>query len=264
MDQNINDYAKSLIEAHQKPIVRLNIGGVKRFLPQNDNNEPINNNLEVLKRTLSFPRVDRRNLRSQGLYLPQERLILIKKLHNIQNVGFRNKSGMYFNLEEALYFLETNRLEVFWNNTPISIQQAYYLFIDDLLTLDRYKVYKKCMTHSFQVARFKEHEEPPLKKPKLIDQNEEKNEKMIDIFKQLKEKAPKQVENVNVQQIPVYSCINPRQTDLNNKYNVHIVNQEMDPKIGFYAENVPNLFAITTNDDIPLYRISKVSLPCLF
>lgn len=53
---------KSLYDAHQNPIVKWNTAGNKIYLPKNTEEEEtlVSGNMETLKRTLDFPRVDRR------------------------------------------------------------------------------------------------------------------------------------------------------------------------------------------------------------
>ncbi|KAF5306772.1 hypothetical protein FQA39_LY00002 [Lamprigera yunnana] len=155
---DINEWAKRLIDSHRKPPKHLEIGGQKYFLRKHLQEETnlIDKHLRAITDALRLERVERRCGRAVAHWLSENCLAKVVKVSGIvNNYGFANKSGKYLHPEEAMFLIETvspysntiqfiynyvqNRLELFWNNVPLSIQQAYEILVSDIVKYVQYR-----------------------------------------------------------------------------------------------------------------------------
>ncbi|GJQ79992.1 hypothetical protein Trydic_g9466 [Trypoxylus dichotomus] len=244
--------AESLYEAHQHPIVKSHVTGNKLYLPKNSEEEQalVNNNIQLFKKTLDFPRVDRRCGRSLAVWLEDKHLANVIKKH-YQNYGFQDKTGTYLYPEEALFLLETNRLEMQWKDIPLSIQQGYALIInEDILPLEKYKVYKKLALQGHKISKSDKptyyDDEPEQKRIKLTNRNSY-------------EVAACSSGNKGFSQKYDYKISDPK---MKETYNIHIVqNGELDPRMCLLENGAYNLYAFSFPDDVAFYKFAKIEIP---
>ncbi|KAF5296526.1 hypothetical protein FQR65_LT01516 [Abscondita terminalis] len=150
--ENVDEWAKKIIDTHKNPLKNLDTIGQKFFVPKNSEEEStlFNKYLDILENALNTERVEKRSARAVGYWLPEKRLVCVTKVNGIINLyGFANKSGKYLNPEEAMFLMETNRLEILWNNVPMSIQQGYEVLVSD------FEKYVQFRTFSLQGYRLK-------------------------------------------------------------------------------------------------------------
>ncbi|KAI4457019.1 trna-splicing endonuclease subunit sen54 [Holotrichia oblita] len=248
----MEELAESLYSAHQNPIVKLNTVGNKIYIPKNTEEELtlISSNMETLKTTLDFPRVDRRCKRSLAVWLEDKHVAKVIKKH-YRNYGYQNMSGMYLFPEETLFLLETNKLELLWKNIPVTIEQGYNLIIKyEILPLDEYKIYKKIALRGFKMnlKRKKPLQHVDAPEAKKIKLTHEFDSEMTDLVG-----SGSQQENCN------YQIFNSK---MNEAYNLHIIeNGELDPKICLLENSNKNLFAISLPDNVTFYKFTKVEVP---
>lgn len=153
-NRDVLSWATSLIETHKNPSKHLEVISNKSLISTNSEAESalIDRHLTNVLDVCSRLRVDRRCARAVGCWRPVERLVeVIKVCGLVNNYGFANKSGKYLYPEEAMFLLETNRLELLWNDVPMSIQQAYTVLIGD--NLHQYLVYRKLSLGGFRLIR---------------------------------------------------------------------------------------------------------------
>ncbi|CAK9815526.1 tRNA-splicing endonuclease subunit Sen54 [Anthophora quadrimaculata] len=133
--------------------------GMKQFEPNNSwlQNIQIEKGIMTRRNLIAIERVDRISQLASAEWLPAQKRAKVKK-HSGQDwssFGLEKDGALYLIPEEALFLLETNCLELTWNDVPLSIQQAYELLIDNVeCTLEEYRVYSQLVRYGYRIQRF--------------------------------------------------------------------------------------------------------------
>ncbi|KAK5641368.1 hypothetical protein RI129_009915 [Pyrocoelia pectoralis] len=222
-DLNIHNWATTLIETHKKPLKYLEVISNKSLLSTKSEEELalIDIHLKNIFEASSRDRVERRCVRAVGCWLPVEKLVEVKKVCGlINNFGFANRNGKYLYPEEAMFLLETNRLEILWNNVPMSIQQAYQVIIDE--DIHKYLLYRKLSLEGFRLLK------PPVdigepSKKKLCVLPE--NEKHVDCnLKLLQDSGPQSYHSADVKDKFDYKIYIPEHSNKDiEDFKLHIM-----------------------------------------
>ncbi|XP_076642399.1 tRNA splicing endonuclease subunit 54 [Halictus rubicundus] len=133
--------------------------GMKQFEPDDSwlQNMQIEKGLKSRKNLIAVERVDRISQLASAEWLPLQKRARVKKYSGQDwgNYGLEKNCALYLLPEEALFLLETNCLELIWNDVPLSIQQAYELLIDNVeCTLEEYRVYSHLARYGYRIQRF--------------------------------------------------------------------------------------------------------------
>ncbi|CAK9797240.1 tRNA-splicing endonuclease subunit Sen54 [Anthophora plagiata] len=133
--------------------------GMKQFEPNNSwlQNMQIEKGIMTRRNLIAIERVDRISQLASAEWLSAQKRAKVKK-HSGQDwssFGLEKDGALYLIPEEALFLLETNCLELTWNDVPLSIQQAYELLIDNVeCTLEEYRVYSQLVRYGYRIQRF--------------------------------------------------------------------------------------------------------------
>ncbi|KZC10248.1 PREDICTED: putative uncharacterized protein DDB_G0282133 [Dufourea novaeangliae] len=133
--------------------------GMKQFEPDNSwlQNMQIEKGIKSHKNLIAVERVDRISQLASAEWLPLQKRARVKKFTGVDwgNFGLEKNCVLYLLPEEALFLLETNCLELTWNDVPLSIQQAYELLIDNVeCTIEEYRVYSHLVRYGYRIQRF--------------------------------------------------------------------------------------------------------------
>lgn len=112
-----------------------------------------------LKKLLSVERIDRSCNRSHGIWESDTHTIRItQKEGNWRKFGFVKNGITYVEPYEGLFLMEMNRLELYFNEVIVSLEQGYSLLLDSKysISLDHYVVYSKLMRAGYFVQKFKD------------------------------------------------------------------------------------------------------------
>jgi len=197
----------------------------------------------------------------------------------LNNFGFANRNGRFLHPEEALFLLETNRLELFWNEVPMSIQQAYEVILGKSdYDLSKYLIYKKLALEGFRLLRAEEATEPKCKKrkieenvrPELASSSNESTKAWpkemadlaSDIFKKSKETGPKQIV-VKRSQSNDYKIFLPNNNGRKKAdFNLYISEGKfIDPSLGFLKDKA--IVGYTDLEFSGCFQFESVNLPNL-
>ncbi|KAJ8923194.1 hypothetical protein NQ315_001748 [Exocentrus adspersus] len=152
--------AKKLIDNHRNPLVKVDLPGSKLFLKpaEGEETEFIEKHQNSLHNVLNHERAERRCARSQAVWLPEVKLAkLVKSVKTINLFGYQDRTGSFLYPEEALFLMETNRLELTFNGVPLSIQEGYDLLLRSPgCSLLKYRVYKKLARFGYRLFRYSE------------------------------------------------------------------------------------------------------------
>ncbi|XP_018329730.1 probable tRNA-splicing endonuclease subunit sen54 isoform X2 [Agrilus planipennis] len=150
----MNQWVAQLFEFHRN-LVKDETSVCKNFIPINNEKEKQDTEagLKNLHGILEVQRVDRRSARLKGNWKPETKLTLVTKPKGcfLRKLGFQNKTGYYLYPEEAIYLIETNRLEVLWKTITMSIQQAYSVLLP-IMGIDKYLTYRKLISNGFKIT----------------------------------------------------------------------------------------------------------------
>ncbi|KAK4873595.1 hypothetical protein RN001_012955 [Aquatica leii] len=175
----MDEWAKTLIDTHRNPLKNVDTVAKKFFLPTNSEEETdlVNKHLDIISNALSRERVERRCARAVGHWLPKENVVHVVKVSGIVNVfGFANKTGKYLYPEEAMYLLETNRIEIFWNNVPMSIQQGYEVLVSDT---QKYVQFRNFSLQGYRLKVYKNDLGEPSPKKVCVESSEGSNNEIL-------------------------------------------------------------------------------------
>ncbi|XP_078050913.1 tRNA splicing endonuclease subunit 54 [Augochlora pura] len=146
-------------DEYERSVKTLPKTGMKQFEPDDSwlQNMQIEKGLKSRKNLIAVERVDRISQLASAEWLPLLKRARVKK-HSGQdwgNFGLEKNCALYLLPEEALFLLETNCLELTWNDVPLSIQQAHELLIDNVeCTLEEYRVYSHLVRCGYRIQRF--------------------------------------------------------------------------------------------------------------
>ncbi|XP_030754283.1 uncharacterized protein LOC115881064 [Sitophilus oryzae] len=291
----MNELASQCIHDHRNPLVKVNLPAQKLFYSSTADEDKsfINSYQDQLKAVLSHKRVERRCNRASVIWLPEKNLGKVDKVvkNLLKFFGFQNRDGIFLYPEEVLFLLETNRAEVTLNNSSLSIQDGYgILLATPNLNLVKYRVYKKLANLGYKVIRYENREKmnqknrENTKKRKLshsedLEQEEatcskklndgevpqgdtkiretSKAEEYIEkIFKEMREKAPRNISN-NIEVVPDFCAYIPNK----NEEIINIIIWDGDSKsIGL--SNKPEIYALCS-DDVSFYKFTNTETPVI-
>ncbi|XP_065360699.1 uncharacterized protein Tsen54 [Calliphora vicina] len=114
--------------------IQNSTAGLKRTKVENSPEEQ--NDLEKLydnlQSQLSRPRIERLAGRAVGVWDSAKQLVRVeRKDGKFGNFGFSIEGQLYLEYYEALFLLEVNRLQLEYNSTIVSIEQAYLLLMGE-------------------------------------------------------------------------------------------------------------------------------------
>ncbi|KAK6170888.1 hypothetical protein SNE40_019177 [Patella caerulea] len=91
----------------------------------------------------------------QGIWNPEKYLIEFEREMGKfwSNMGFVDHKRKWLFPEEALFLMESNMLEVTYNDIPLSIEEAYNEFMSHGINLEEYQVYCHLRRHGYLVRR---------------------------------------------------------------------------------------------------------------
>ncbi|XP_018565884.1 tRNA-splicing endonuclease subunit Sen54 isoform X2 [Anoplophora glabripennis] len=156
----MDSLAKKLINHHRNPIVKIDVSGSKLFLKSStqEESEFIEKTQANLENILSYERADRRCARSLATWSSEDKLAKVTRtVKSLNNFGYQDKNGTYLYPEEALFLMETNRLEVTIDGVPLSVQEGYDLLLKHCeCDAVKYRVYKKLALLGYRLLRYSE------------------------------------------------------------------------------------------------------------
>ena len=146
-------------DEYEKSIKTLPKTGMKQFEPNDSwlQNMQLEKGITTRKNLIAVERVNRISQLANAEWLPAQKKAKVKKYSGQDwgNFGLEKNGVLYLIPEEALFLLETNCLELTWNDVPLSIQQAYDLLIDNVeCSLEEYRVYSQLVRHGYHIQRF--------------------------------------------------------------------------------------------------------------
>lgn len=165
---------------YEKSVKTLPKSEMKQFEPNNSwlQNMQIEKGIITRKNLIAIERVDRISQLASAEWLPAQKRAKVKKYsgQDWSSFGLEKSGILYLIPEEALFLLETNCLELTWNDVSLSIQQAYELLIDNIeCSLEEYRVYSQLIRHGYRIQRFVYNSEKNAKS----DENSSKKRKVI-------------------------------------------------------------------------------------
>ncbi|CAH1100769.1 unnamed protein product [Psylliodes chrysocephalus] len=291
----MNEEARNIIKDHKNPLTKLGLIGPKLFLKDSSQEaqEKVSNNLKNLKIILMHQKVERRCGRAKAEWNPSLNLAKVNKVVKglLEHFGYQDKSGIYMYPEEMLYLVETNRMEISLNEVPLSVQECYDIMLNlPEFTLNKYRVYKKLMSQGYRVVRFSEitrrkgkktkenensnekkrgleeteNKATELKKIKIVSSNERlefKKKEINKIFEELRKKAPQSyVPNKNEEPTPDFCLFLASNSNrINWDYNLYVSEKYA---LDDLKTDHPSIYAICSGDNISLYKIGTVNIPC--
>ncbi|XP_055955068.1 tRNA-splicing endonuclease subunit Sen54 [Patella vulgata] len=91
----------------------------------------------------------------RGIWNPEKYLIEFEREMGKfwSNMGFVDHKRKWLYPEEALFLMESNMLEVAYNDIPLSIEEAYNEFMSHGINLEEYQVYCHLRRHGYLVRR---------------------------------------------------------------------------------------------------------------
>ncbi|CAG5117096.1 unnamed protein product [Candidula unifasciata] len=193
-------------------------GGQKDFEPDDSwlQNKALEKFREERSSVLSEARVEKLRNLVEGTWDGSKRLVNVKKTGKFwAHMGFTDKRRNWLYPEEALFLMECNALEVYHFGVPLSIQEAYNMFLGSDVSIDEYQVFSHLRRLGFVVLR---HENEPVITPyekqinldKYINKKTRK-ERVVKAGKRGK-KGEQQNENENAAEIPKLVTEDPTKT----------------------------------------------------
>ncbi|XP_071444603.1 uncharacterized protein Tsen54 [Hetaerina americana] len=117
----------------------------------------IQNALEERKSLMEEKRVEKLAQLSQGEWLPSSNLVKVTKQvgRHWTTMGHSHLGGLYLDPEEALFLLEANTIEIYFNGLPMSLQQAYSVLLgsETGCTLEEYRAFAHLTRFGYRVRR---------------------------------------------------------------------------------------------------------------
>ncbi|XP_037045176.1 uncharacterized protein LOC119080737 [Bradysia coprophila] len=106
--------------------------GTKKCFPDETTDEVVNRLQDDLLKVLCYERVEKSNSRSQAKYNAMTGLIVVtRKLGKWNTYGYRLNNLDCLRYCEALYLIDTNRLELYYDSVLVSLEQAYVLLLNN-------------------------------------------------------------------------------------------------------------------------------------
>uniref|UniRef100_A0A0K2UTC5 tRNA-splicing endonuclease subunit Sen54 N-terminal domain-containing protein n=2 Tax=Lepeophtheirus salmonis TaxID=72036 RepID=A0A0K2UTC5_LEPSM len=155
-----------LIEEHySKTVVPILQDGYKLQSPSNsqEEKERVDQNRALLWKQISSPQITYQSQLSLG-HLLESQICVDRPVGRIWSVfGTGGSMGLTLKNEEALYLTEHHQLQLSQKDVPLSVQQAYSLFINNKCSFNEYQVYSNLNRLGFRLTRCDQKSEPPSK-----------------------------------------------------------------------------------------------------
>ncbi|CAG9830607.1 unnamed protein product [Diabrotica balteata] len=303
-DLPVEEEAKVIVNDHKHPLTKINFLGPKQFFKDTsrERQELVTKNLQVLEFALKHKKVDKRCARAKAEWIASLKLAKVEKVVKglLETFGYQDKSGIYVYPEEMLYLVEMNKMEVFVNNVPLTVQECFDVVLNvPNMTLTKYQAYKKLVLQGNRVIRYsevvrkrnngkipKENSkicDTDTRKRKLEDENDEVQEKRIrsedlddsetderageyirGIFEKLRNSCPKEYSSKEALETSPDYCVFIKNNSSRVEWDFNLYICESDA-INYTNTNStkPELFAICSGDNIAFYRMGQVYLPHL-
>ena len=127
--------------------------GTKKAACSGDEGFETQNRLENLKTCLSAPRVIQRSQVSEAEFKNGQIYVTRNVGKHFDIIGHMEDQHLVLNPEEALFLLETNSIIIRLNELPMSMQQAYTLFLGQDCSMSEYRTYSNLMKQGYKVIR---------------------------------------------------------------------------------------------------------------
>ena len=139
-----------------------------------EQSERLKDQLEELQDVLSEERILRKGNISVGSWNNRRKLVEISVAKGVHwNVFGKSLQGhLVLEAEEALYMLDHGMLELYYNDLPVSVQEAYELLLSDEFPLYHYSVYCYLRNLGFIVLRYKRRNDNVSKQTSLNAEEE--------------------------------------------------------------------------------------------
>lgn len=132
-------------------------GGDKEYMPDGTRLQYLclQNFYQERERALAEPRVIRSCDLVKGDWDKERRLVqLHREMRSFwEHMGFTDDKRKWLYPEEALFLMETNVMQVLYKSWPLSIQEGYSMFVDDMFPLEFYQVYSHLRRIGYVVLR---------------------------------------------------------------------------------------------------------------
>ncbi|CAE1315388.1 TSEN54 [Acanthosepion pharaonis] len=132
-------------------------GGHKDFEPDESclQAKKMNMFYSRMETLLTEPRTEKLGSLLVGIWDPEKNLVEYKKDARKfwAKMGFVDEKRKWLYPEEALYLMEINCLEVYNNEVPLSLQEAYHIFIRTPENRNQYQVYAHLRRLGYSVIR---------------------------------------------------------------------------------------------------------------
>ncbi|CAH1274464.1 TSEN54 [Branchiostoma lanceolatum] len=149
------DYSPRMKAAHlsaQELLAHRNLdrtvpprGGTKDYAPDGslEQEEKLQGMYSLYRRMLAEERVNKIGNLSKAIWLEDQGLaeVTVDKGKFWHHIGHSNEGKKYLYPEEAVFLMETNAIEVYWNKLPLAIQQAYAMMLGNRVSMEQYQVY---------------------------------------------------------------------------------------------------------------------------
>ncbi|XP_078611683.1 tRNA-splicing endonuclease subunit Sen54-like [Branchiostoma floridae x Branchiostoma japonicum] len=120
-------------------------GGTKDYAPDGsqEQEEKLQGMYSLYRRMLAEERVNKIGNLSTAIWLEDVGLaeVTVDKGKFWHHIGHTNEGKKYLYPEEAVFLMETNAIEVYWNNVPLAVQQAYAMMLGNKVSMEQYQVY---------------------------------------------------------------------------------------------------------------------------
>ncbi|XP_050311490.1 uncharacterized protein LOC126747050 [Anthonomus grandis grandis] len=269
--KKMEDYVKKCIQDHRNPLVKVNLPAQKLFFAAKTDDEKATIELyqEHMKIALGHQRVEKRCGRARGLWHPDSgKTKLDKVVKNIVKFfGVQDKTGIFLHPEEMLFLLETNRLEVTFSDTPLSIEKAYRLVLKHI-SLEHYRVYKKLALMGYKLVR--EEEYVDKKKRALVGTEESSRKKfkigteagsefVENLLRTIRDKMPRECQYESTCPAkPDYCIYLPK--SVAPDFHLFICRNNEVPFKDFCSCKLAHIYAICS-DDVTFYAVGNVHVP---
>ncbi|CAG9865157.1 unnamed protein product [Phyllotreta striolata] len=294
----MEEQARNIIQDHKNPLTKLSFIGPKLFMKDSSDEaqEKIAKNLDILKSVLLHQKVEKRNNRAKAEWKPSLNLAVINKVVKglLKHFGYQDKNGIYIYPEEMLFLVETNRLEVVLNEVPLSIQECYDITLNITgMNLNKYRTYKKLVLQGYRITRYSEisrrkesiqaseksnknkkrkfeeiEDETDVNKKlnipineKTFDRLAQKKKEINEIYDNIRKTAPKTyVPVINKDASPDFCLFVPQNNSrVKWDFNVYICEKCVFNNL---QSEFPSIYAVCNGDNISLFKIGCINLPC--
>lgn len=147
--------AELLVKLSFKKAVLPNVGGKKEFSPENDSDVgKVDEYYEELGTILSEERVCKRGSLSSGHWDADKELIIVEKARGSHWQKFGTKLGnlCYALPEEGLFLIEQGLFELYLNQLPLSMQEAWMMLHEHIPSLEYYSTFAFLCRQGFGVV----------------------------------------------------------------------------------------------------------------